>query len=57
MRRFGKLNRSQKFVQFRMYGHVADQKHFIALTGPVDRTNIDTQHEEGQMPRYMAELV
>jgi hypothetical protein len=36
----------KKFVQFRVFGRFADYNHFVALTGPVDRTNIDTENEK-----------
>jgi len=36
----------KKFVQLRVFGRFADYNHFIALTGPVDRTNIDTEAEK-----------
>ena len=31
----------RKFVQFRVFGRFAEFNHFIALTGPVDRSRID----------------
>jgi hypothetical protein len=37
---------SKKFVQFRVYGRFADYNHFIALTGPVDRTNVNAEAEK-----------
>jgi hypothetical protein len=37
---------NKKFVQFRVFGRFASYNHFIALTGPVDRTNIDTESEK-----------
>jgi hypothetical protein len=37
---------NQKFVQFRVFGRFADYNHFIALIGPDDRTNIDTEAEK-----------
>jgi hypothetical protein len=36
----------KKFAQFRVFGRFADYNHFIALTGPVDRTNADIEAEK-----------
>lgn len=31
----------KKFIQWRVFGRFAEFNHFVALTGPSDRTNID----------------